>query len=375
MASLYLHIPFCRTKCHYCDFVSFAGQEKLFASYAHSLCRELELMAANDPPGTLATLFVGGGTPTVLPAQLLGAILKHCRKLFGFTIGAEVTVEANPGTIDSDCLEMLLRCGVTRLSLGCQSFIPQELVTLGRIHGPEEARVAFTLAREVGFSNLSIDLMYGIPGQNIDNLQYNLNCALELGPDHLSIYQLGVEPDTLFAKLQKQGSLCLPAEGVIAAMDELILSRCTAAGLEQYEISNYARPGAECLHNLNYWYNEPYWAAGAAAVSYRHGVRARRISDPARYIASVQANSFPIVEEERLGTEEAFRETVVIGLRMVAGVERQRLLHRFGIDVDTYYGSTLDRLQEEKLLQCSGGSITLTAKGRCFANQVMAELV
>jgi len=375
MASLYLHIPFCLAKCGYCDFASFAGKEELFRPYMDSLCDELQIIAETDKPPPLTTLFVGGGTPTVLPSALLGKMLETCCRLFGLVNDAEVSVEANPGSVDRDYLLTLKQVGVTRVSFGCQSFVAEELARLGRIHGPDEAESAVAEARRVGYSSISLDLMYGIPGQHPASLEYSLERALGLGIDHLSIYQLGVETDTPFGRLDAQGLLQLPDEETVTVMDEMIRSRCFDAGFHQYEISNFAKLGHESRHNCNYWQNEPYWAAGAGAVSYRNGTRARRAANPERYIANLKKRIVPIEEEETLSLEESFRETVVMGLRMVAGISRRQLLDRFGIDLFLYYRQVFEELQRDGLVQLIDDTLRLTGKGRCFANQVMAQLV
>lgn len=375
MASLYLHIPFCRAKCGYCDFTSFPGKESLFAPYVESLCRELQIIARGNSPGPLSSLFVGGGTPTALPIDLLVKLLDCCCNLYGLASTAEVTVEANPGTIDTVYLQRLKASGVNRLSIGCQSFVADELVQLGRIHGPKQAEKAVIAAKEVGFNGVSLDVMYGIPGQTLESLEYSLERAISLEPDHLSMYQLGIEPETPFGHLDATGDLLLPDEVTVASMDTMIQSRCADAGFDQYEISNFARKGYQCRHNLNYWHNRPYWAAGAGAVSYLDGTRTRRAAQPDTYITSLQQDIVPIEEQETLSLEDAFRETVVMGLRMLSGVNRTELLQRFDIDILSYYGTLLEGLERRGLLLCRGEHVLLTRKGLCFANQVMAELV
>ena len=380
MTCLYIHIPFCLQKCAYCSFVSFSGQEKLFDRYVEALCREAGQTAvqagrALETIAPLETLFFGGGTPSLLPAALISRIIDRCRQLFTFSSTIELSLEANPGTIDEDGLAKLRRAGVNRLSVGIQSFDDRELQALGRAHTRAQALDAVKNARKAGFDNLSLDLMSGLPGQSPVSWRQTLEQALDLRPEHLSCYQLTIEEDTPFARLQDQGCLILPQEEAIAAMDELTLSLCSEAGLERYEISNFARPDKKCRHNLNYWHNRPYLALGAGAVSYENQRRSRRTSNPRRYCELLETGNSVIVEEEELDMEASFRETMIMGLRLTRGIDLNDLQSRFGLDPRIYYGKTLEHLINQGLLHLNQERLRLTTHGLIFANQVMAELV
>lgn len=375
MASLYLHIPFCVKKCHYCSFSSWAQGDTLFGPYVAALKKELSQLAQKSNDRNLKSLFIGGGTPSVLPSIMLRELLGHCQELFPPAQEAEITVEANPGTVDASSLSALIEAGVNRLSLGVQSFNDRELQVLGRIHDGFTACDAVEIAKTTGFTNINIDLMYGLPGQTAQSWHSSLRQAIALYPQHLSLYQLTVEEGTPFHQAVAAGKITLPAEEAILQMDEVSASLCGDAGLQQYEISNFAIPGYECIHNINYWQNGEYLACGAAAVSCVAGVRQKRVSDPWEYIRRMNTGVSLYVESECLSTEAAFRESVIMGLRMIKGVSLEHLYERYNIDIVSYYGSTLKKLVELQLVELTSTSLSLTVKGRPFANWVMAELV
>ncbi len=374
--SLYLHIPFCSQKCGYCGFASVAGQSYLHRRYCLALQREIsELLPAHRERERLATLFVGGGTPTVLDPDLLAGVLRHCATVMTIDDETEFTLEANPETLGKHDLASLRRQGVNRLSLGVQSLSDRELVLLGRAHDAPTAIAAVAAARREGIANLSIDLIYGLPFQQVAQWRTVLRRALDLYPEHLSIYQLSIEPDTPFARLQRHHKLALPSDEVILLMDEVTEELCREAGFEHYEVSNYARPGYRCRHNLVYWRNDPYGACGAAAVSYWETERAKRVADPATYCQLIETGQTPIAEHEQLDRESQCRETIIMGLRLIEGVDLDRLRARFHGDIDAMYGSRLDLLQRKGLLIKTESRLYLTAKGRQVANVVLAELV
>lgn len=375
MASLYLHIPFCLSKCRYCAFNSLAQSSQLYRPYICALKSELSLLAEKSQKLELDTLFIGGGTPTCLPAVMLADLLDHCFTLFEVKDGAEISIEANPGTVDRNSLELLLEKGVNRLSLGVQSFDEDELVLLGRLHSGEQASHAIVSAAEAGFTNINLDLMSGLPGQTAASWERSLSKALSFAVTHLSLYQLTVEQGTVFASSLDQGLLVLPDEEAVLAMDDLTLSLCTGAGFKRYETSNYSLQGYSCRHNINYWLNNDYLAAGASAVSYQNGVRKRRVADPLSYIRRIRENRSVVVEREQLSRQESFRETVIMGLRMVDGVSREALFERFSLDVEHYYGTVLAKLVEAQLVELTPGFLRISAKGWPFSNQIMAELV
>jgi len=376
VASFYLHIPFCVSKCWYCAFSSFAGMAGLYDRYLMSVHAEIDRLAAGcGHKEKLQTVFFGGGTPTVLGPDTLVDLLTRLASRFGLAADAEISIEANPGTVDERALALLRQGGCNRLSLGVQTFSATELARLGRRHTPAEAVAAFAAARSAGFTNISLDLMYGLPGQTVESWEATLTTALSLAPEHLSMYQLTVEEGTPLGDLKGEGALDLPDEDTVVAMDDLNLQLCGQAGLLMYEISNFARSGYRCRHNLNYWQNSDYYAAGAGAVSCVNGVREKRLDDPLAYCRSMEAGGDAIAEREELPCEASFRETVIMGLRMVDGVERERLLARFGLDPAGYYGEVLKKLVAQQLVELTPTHLKVTPAGRLYSNIILAELV
>ncbi len=348
---------------------------KLYEPYVRAIKEELCLAAAKEKREKLATFFIGGGTPTVLATDQLVDLVNHVELLFGFTDNVEISLEANPGTVTEIDLIKLKNGGVNRLSFGVQSFNDQELLLLGRCHNRYEAEEAINIAHKAGFENINLDLMYGLPGQGADSWQQSLETALSLHPDHLSLYQLTVESGTSLEEYIRVGKITLPGEDEIIEMDRVTEHFSRVNGYKQYEISNYARQGTKCRHNVNYWLNNEYLAAGAGAVSYLHGLREKRVLDPAEYIDLMGRGKSLIFESEKLSKEAAFRETVIMGLRMNQGVSLTKLHERYGIDLKEYYGNILTRLITLSLLRFKGDRLQITDKGRPLSNGIMAELV
>lgn len=375
MTSLYIHIPFCISKCHYCSFCSFVSRHQLYDQYIAAVKEELRLLAESEAETGVDTLFIGGGTPTCLPAPLLVELLHHCFGLFQVNPEAEISIEANPGTIDEKYLERLLKGGVNRLSLGVQSFDDGELGELGRLHSREDACAAVRAAQHAGFTNINLDLMYGLPGQDAASWQRSLRAGLSLHPTHLSLYQLTVEQGTVFDNRVTQGDLVLPSEEEVLLMDALTEDLCRQSHFKRYETSNYCREGFRCRHNINYWRNDEYYGVGAGAVSYLRGIREKRIADPAEYVRLIHARESVVSEREQLSWEESFRETVIMGLRMNEGVSREALLLRYEIDLVSYYGSTLVKLHQAGLVELTDSHLRISKKGLPLANQILAELV
>lgn len=324
---------------------------------------------------TLSTLFVGGGTPTVLDDSLLHQILTACADVFGFADDAEITLESNPESLVERDLDELRRYGVNRLSIGVQSFNTEELALLGRIHDAHQAERAVQVARRSGIGTISLDMMYGLPGQTTASWRNSLSRAIEYSPEHLSIYQLSIDDKTPFFRLQRRGQLHLPDEDQVLAMDDITMELCTLAGFEQYEVSNFRQPGCGCRHNLVYWRNEEYLGCGAAAVSYLDGERCGRTADPRHYCELIEAGASPVSSRERLDRQASFRETVIMALRLNEGISDDRLDQRFGCRLQDIYGDELDTLSADGLLYRDGVRWRLTTRGRQLANVVMRELV
>ncbi len=376
-AGLYVHVPFCRKKCPYCSFHSHPPQPGDYALFTEAVLAQLHLLAREPSVQALhfATIFFGGGTPSLLPPARLAQLLQACRQKLHCAAQAETSIEVNPGTVDAPILHALRQAGFNRLSLGVQSFRDRELELLGRIHNAREAELAYAEARRAGFDNISIDLIYGLPGQSPTNWRGSLEKALSLGPEHLSLYELSAEAPSPFYQALGRGALRLPDEEAVLAMMAVSNALTQASGLVRYEISNYARPGFFCRHNIGYWQNGSYLGLGPGAVSALEGRRYRTIAELARYHRLALAGVPAWREEERLDTEQSFRETVIMGLRMLRGVSARTLRRRYHLDLRSYYGPVLERLVEQGLLDWQGDRLALTARGLPLANQVMAELV
>ncbi|MBL7200803.1 MAG: radical SAM family heme chaperone HemW [Anaerolineae bacterium] len=386
---LYVHIPFCRAKCAYCDFNSYAGREALYTSYLAALRQETILVqgllaegegarAAADraPFPRAATLYVGGGTPTALPASDLAALVVEAREAFSLSDDAEVTVEANPGTVDRGGLRALLGSGVNRLSLGVQSFDDRLLRLLGRIHTAREARTAANDARQAGFENLSLDLMLGLPRQTMESWQESVWRALELGPGHLSLYALAVEEGTPLAARIEAGHLPPPDDDLAADMYEWAEDTLARAGYVHYEISNWALPGHACRHNLTYWRNEPYLGLGAGAHSWWNGRRWANHPAPEAYVASLQAGRPPEAEGEAIDRRLELGETMMMGLRLLEeGVSFARFQRRFGVPMDDVYAAETADLVERGLLERTTDRVRLTRRGHLLGNQVFVRFL
>ncbi len=367
-ASLYVHIPFCHRKCGYCDFNSYALSGAIVDDFVSALHREI----AQSPYAGIRvpTVFFGGGTPTFLSGEQLAEILAHLAQRFSIDSDAEITVEANPGSVDFAKLRCLRQAGFNRLSFGVQSFDPAELRLMERIHSPEEVFQGVEWARKAGFTNLNLDLIFALPNQTLERWEANLQQAIVLEPEHLSLYALMLEPNTRFYHLYQRGHLRLPDEELQVAMFRLAQASTRAHGYEQYEISNYARPGYECRHNMVYWRNEPYLGFGPGAVSYYEGRRWMNIKHPREYVRRIQHSECLILEEERLEGWEAVGETLLLGLRMREGVDLAVLEERFQLPVSAYYADTIAHFTQRGYLEQFGTRIRLTEEGMLWHSEV-----
>jgi len=382
-AALYVHIPFCIRKCAYCDFNSYPGMEDLFQPYVDALTSEIRTTSARYPDVRVPTIFFGGGTPTVLSGEQLSGLLGEILGSFRVDSDAEITIEANPGTLllsISGTLpnHPLLKGGVmsfNRLSLGVQSFDDEELRRLGRIHTSDEAVEAFRQAREAGFRNISIDLMYGVPGQTVESWKRTLGRALDLAPEHISLYSLSIEAGTPFHEMNRAGALQLPGDEAEADMYEAAIQTLVDAGFAHYEISNFARPGFQCRHNITYWKNEPYFGFGAGATSFLNGVRSTRVADVPEYIRRISEGMPPVVFEEHAIGIDAMGETMFLGLRLLEGVNIEDFRRRYGETPTEAFPSVIPGLKERGMIEETGGFIRLTHHGLFFGNDVFEEFV
>jgi oxygen-independent coproporphyrinogen-3 oxidase len=394
--SLYIHIPFCRAKCAYCDFNSYPGLDRLFEKYGRALQTEMRWVGRGRSL-KVKTIYLGGGTPTVLPLAFLGQILGACHEHLMLAQDIEITVEANPGTVDGGYLAGLLEMGVNRLSLGAQSFCNDELLLLGRIHTAAQAVESYRLARQpcpepvegMGFSNVNLDLIYGLPRQSLSSWQAIRPCswqatlrqAIHLQPDHLSLYCLTVEEDTPLGQRIAQGGLPVPDPDLAAEMYTLAEEMLSRAGYVHYEISNWAQPGHECRHNLAYWRNQPYLGLGAGAHSYFDQKRWHNVLSPAEYITRLEADwqglfSPSVKEVEEIDETMEMAETMMLGLRLAQeGVRFADFRERFGRELMDVYGGKVGEMEQAGLLEVDGERVRLTARGRLLGNEVFQRFL
>lgn len=378
---LYLHIPFCQARCSYCDFNTYAGLGALYKPYAEALIREGRWLASMFSL-PVATLFLGGGTPTVLPVELLQTVLSAYMDAFVVEADAEITSEANPGTVSLEYLHALRNLGVNRLSLGAQSFEEQELSMLGRIHSVEQVQLTVERARAAGFDNLSLDLIYGLPSQSLASWEHSVERALALAPQHLSLYCLTLEEETPLHAWVMHGRLPRPDPDLAADMYELADQRLAQAGYQQYEISNWSLPGYECAHNLIYWRNRPYLGFGAGAHSSSGGQRWWNLRPVQAYIDHITRGSptpwpSPAAEDgEIIDRSLEMGETMMLGLRLTReGVAEADFRQRFGLSLEEAYGDVIRHLDRSSLLTWRDGRLCLTRRGRLLGNQVFARFL
>ncbi|GFE57043.1 radical SAM family heme chaperone HemW [Geobacter sp. AOG1] len=378
--ALYIHFPFCVRKCLYCDFGSLAGSSISPEEYVAVLMRELELRAATlDGTVTASTLYFGGGTPSLMASESVKLVIDWARRWYGLLPGAEVTLEANPGTIDREKLAGYRAAGVNRLSLGVQSFDDAILGRLGRLHTARQAADAVTLARQAGFANLGIDLIHGLPGQSVAMWRDDLARAVDLAPEHISAYGLTVEEGTPFHDLARNGQLDLPDEDTALEMLEMTSDLLRETGYEQYEISNFARPGCRSRHNQVYWHRGEYLGFGAGAHSFlRMGGWGRRWHNPRQPAVYMQAmaDGLPPAEEPfTLDRHDAMAEFMFLGLRLLEGIELSRFREEFGVAVNEAYGAEVDYLTTSGLLELVDDRLRLTRAGLPLANQVFQRFL
>jgi putative oxygen-independent coproporphyrinogen III oxidase len=362
-AGLYVHIPFCLTRCGYCDFNTYAGLDHLAGRYVEALLGEAEMAAPQWDRARFVCVFLGGGTPTTLPAETIEMMLARLRDLYDFSPDAEVTSEANPDTVDEQYLSSLRHAGVDRLSIGVQSFDPAVLEALERIHGPESARAAHGAAREAGFENVNVDLIYGANGETLESWQRTLEEAIDLGPEHLSCYALTIEPATPLGRKVAAGLVPAPDPDLQADMYALTCERLATAGYEHYEVSNWAKPGFRCTHNLGYWEGRPYLGLGAGAHSFRDGRRWWNVRPPQQYMAMVAAGESPEGGAEVLTDEERRTEHLLLGLRTADGVP-----------IELVNEPQAATLIADGLAQRRNGHLALTDQGMFLANDVILTL-
>ena len=375
---LYIHIPYCRQKCRYCDFASYPCREQTMPAYVDALLKEAKAAGSfHFPP--METAFIGGGTPSILPAPLLEKLLSGLHARFEFTGGAEFTTEANPGTLTEDWLRTAMSGGVNRLSMGMQAAQPDLLRTLGRIHTQADVNDSVRLARRCGIRNLSLDLMFGLPGQTPEMWRETLHAALALEPQHLSCYGLIPEEGTPLVRDLDAGRLTLPDEDDERRMYDDTLELLARHGFRQYEISNFAQPGCECRHNIGYWQQVPYIGLGASAASMLRDMQGElRVTNPAdigEYIGMVENGRWEKRETTHVSPEDARFETLMLGLRMTQGVSEEDFASRHGVSLEAYRGEQLRAFEAQGLLAHENGSWRLTRRGMDVQNAILVDLM
>ena len=371
---IYVHIPFCRAKCSYCAFVSQVCAPSVQHSYVAALCREITA-AGGDFSVPADTVFFGGGTPTMLPATDLARVLQALRATFSLTEDAEISLEANPGTVDADSLKLLRQAGFNRLSFGVQSFDDQVLRGIGRIHQAAEAVQAVGMARGAGFENISMDLMFGLPRQSLDSWRETLARAVSLEPDHISAYGLKLEEETPLAALVASGQVALPAEGEEEAMYDWLNEYLPQQGFSRYEISNYTRPGRECRHNLKYWRYLPYRGFGVAAHSFDGMARFANTEELSRYLSRIEAGESAEEFRETLVDPDRMAEYVFLALRTTAGLSARDFESRFRRGFAEYYAVAIAELKKTGMLTNEKEQWRLTEKGLKLSNRAFVKFL
>ncbi len=385
MFALYLHIPFCLSKCPYCDFNSYAGSTLMLRDqYVDALCSEIAIRVGQEDPTRIDTIFFGGGTPSLLEGAQVQRILDTIRAHATLADDCEISLEANPGTLVHDGavvetslakLEAFRAAGVNRLSFGVQSLHEHHLRTLGRWHSADEAIASYRLARAAGFDNLNLDFIFAVPRQTVDEWAWTLERAVELAPEHLSCYGLTIEEGTPFFDLHQRGVLRSLDEDTELAMFELTRNRLAVAGYEPYEVSNFAVSGRRCRHNQVYWNDDDFLGCGAGAHSSLRGVRSWNERNPKRYAQFVSQRGEATVGREQLGGRAKLGEAMMLGLRLSDGVDLQRLGDRHGLKPSEVFGQEFERLNAAGLLELQNSHARLSSKGLLVANSVMAEFL
>ena len=369
---LYLHIPFCLQKCNYCDFCSAPASTEIRAAYVEALCAHLRAIAPSAREYTVDTVYLGGGTPTLLSPADLARILDTVRANFALLQGAEITSECNPVTNTDGLFEGLLQAGVNRLSIGLQSVHEKELKLLGRLHSFADFESTFAAARRAGFDNISADLMFGIPAQTVESFRQTLETLCGLSPEHISAYGLRVEDGTAFGRMRD--TLPLPSEDEEAEMAELVASLLPTHGYKRYEISNYAKNGYHSRHNLRYWLGEEYLGFGPAAHSFFGGVRFETPADTGAYLRTVEKGDFDALFTERhtVTKDEAREEYVMLRMRLAEGIDKADFSRRFGTGFEDRYGN-LAPLVQGGFLTNTDTRVAFTARGMQVSNTILSE--
>jgi len=372
---LYIHIPFCARKCRYCDFVSWPGMEDAWEPYINAVIKELEQKSEMARQCRVVSIFLGGGTPSLLPGSAIQRIMEAARKHYSLLPDTETTIEANPGTLDHDRLRAYREAGINRLSIGLQAWQNHLLEFMGRIHKASEFDEAVFMAQDHGFSNINADIIFGIPYQTMEDWLETISRVLSCQIPHVSCYSLTVEEGTRFGKLKQEGIWPEPDEDLEREMYRAAIDVFGEAGFEQYEISNMAKPHYRCRHNMNYWLRGEYLGFGVAAHSFFNQARFANTPDLRLYMESVERGNAALSEYYYISNEEALSESMILGLRLTEGIDLDELSSVYRTDVRKKYGKKLADLAERELVELNGSVVRLTKRGMDFANQVFVEFI
>ncbi len=374
---LYFHIPFCRSKCAYCDFYSIVpADEGVYERYIKALIKHIEIYSKSCLDYSPDTVFIGGGTPTVIPTEYLIELIRAIKRHFSLTKGVEFTIEANPATVSLKDLKRLRRAGVNRLSMGLQSADNVELANLSRIHRRQDFEEAFRNARQAKISNINVDVMYGIPGQTVASVMKTLNYVTRLEPEHISFYNLKIEPGTPFWEMKDR--LALPGEDVEYEMYMRAVSFLASRGYRQYEISNFAKPGKQCMHNIKYWNCDEYLGLGPAAHSFFNGNRFSFCRDAEKYMRALEcpeANIRITDSTEEIMTKERVGEYVMLRMRLSEGISSREFFRLFGKDFESMYGRQLSKYIDGGFVVRKGDGYAFTPKGMFVSNYILSDIL
>lgn len=373
---LYIHIPFCVEKCLYCDFVSYkvsdAEKHKSIETYIKALKEEISFYKDELGRAHIKTIFIGGGTPSSIEGRYILEIVNHLKQFNPLTALEEFTIEVNPGTLNEEKINAYLSAGINRVSMGVQSSRDSLLKSIGRIHTFNEFLTTYHGIREKGFRNINLDMMFGLPGQTLEDVLHTVKILADLMPEHISAYSLKIEEGTPMYRLYESGTLVLPDEATERDMYRVICKELETRGYHQYEISNFAKEGLESRHNLTYWRNEPYLGFGVAAHSKMDSVRFNNYSNMMAYTSAIEKGNKPVEEEIQIDESEDLFETIILGLRLNEGLEIEAINAAYNMDFLSMYQEAISRLEEQGLIVMSEGRnrMSLTDRGRDLSNQV-----
>jgi oxygen-independent coproporphyrinogen III oxidase len=373
LAGIYIHIPFCERKCSYCDFYSIEDNSYQ-KKFILALDKEIELYSSKFRNESIETIYLGGGTPSVLSAKSIEHIINIIRNRFAISYDPEITMEVNPGTISVESLKDFHSVGINRLSIGVQSLRDEDLKFLTRIHTASEAMIAIESALKAGFRNFSVDLIFGLPTQSLKTWSDILKKVIQISPEHISAYSLIVEDRTPLFHLVESGNIILPPEGLVADMFVMTMDTLENAGYRHYEISNYARPGKESRHNKNYWMHLPYLGVGPSAHSFQDNNRWWNVRNIEKYIEMLENGAAPVEDSEILNSNQLLTETVMFGLRM-GKLDMIEIQRRFGLDIEPATDNLISELVSELYLENSGGILELTNRGFVFCDEISKRIL